>query len=539
MVLQLALPPLSEQTPLDIDLGEAERWIANLPVLNAAESSHHLFTALTGLNRRTLDDRLRLQLLELYRRPIRIVCAEQQKRYIGLPVPLSHDNRLVAERVRQFQIELAYGYKRVVVGLSAQDRREPPPANLRALATQRAIRALTHILIRSHELYMSSPEGTWREIHLLYRHAEADGFVDMPVADELNTVPMNSSVGHAYKQALLFGFCDPNHLPAQLLQKVDQYLDVYAPLAQLSPGAATLQPECQFLVDPISDRAGPPVTEAVPAGTESQYRLLTTGDLVRTMHQQLTVLRNNGQMAPDPLGDSFYANRGSEILVHLITSWGVHPKRLFPRAPKSAIKAELVRGIGNIGLYVNQGVAFVHSTTEVGPQPIRGQISGHNPAPASRDAAGTQAHEIWDLLNESAGGFSLTATGSGEQRMQVGELLAVRIGEQKAGRGIAVTRWVRSTETGRIEFGAQRLAPTAAPIAVAVRDAPETRFQPALQLPEIAPLRQPQTLITSRGLFKPERVLILDDGYRTHQIRIVRLVNLTGSFEQFEFSWLD
>ena len=57
-----------------------------------------------------------------------------------------------------------------------------------------------------------------------------------------------------------------------------------------------------------------------------------------------------------------------------------------------------------------------------------------------------------------------------------------------------------------------------------------------MRLPEVPALRQAPTLIAPRGLFKPHRVLILDNGYRTHRIHATKLMNVTGSFEQFQFA---
>ncbi len=539
MTLQFSLPQLSGSVVVNFDPAETERWLADLPVLNTAESSHQLISALIRLNRQPLDAKTRLRLLEIYRRPVQIVCTEQRRRYLGLPLPLPQDSRLVAERVHQFHVEMAYGYKRIVLGLSESSVPDPEATPELALATQRAIRYLTQVISRSYELYAPVPEGTWREMHELYRYAETRGITAVPVDDGLNAAVAHSSVGHAYKQALLLGFSDPYHLPAQLLQKIDQYLDAYAPLAQITPVMAALKAECQFLVSLESDRAGIGDTRNLRFTTESPYRLLDTVGLVLTMHEQLSALRNGVQPTPDTLGKDFYANRGQEMLMRLITSWGVNPKRYFSRTPRDDAKAGVVRGIGNIRLCVNGGAPFMPSTAEVGPQPARREVGSQNAETGAPVDQKTIPGEPWILLDESAGGFSLGSSDAAGRHVQVGDLIAVRIVDLKTEWEIAVVRWARSSESDQIEIGAQRLAPAAEPVAVAVNGAPGNNFAMALRLPEIKPLRQPQTLITPCGSFKPQRILILDDGMRTHQIRATRLVNQTGSFDQFEFVFLD
>ncbi len=539
MTLQFVVPPLSGQDADNAGLAETERWLANLPVLNAAESSYQLFNALTSLNRQPLDDMTRLQILELYRRPVHVICAEQHKRYLGLPVPLPQDSRLVAERVRQFQVEMAYGYKRIVLGFSENHGRDAETKSGLALAVQRTIRYLTETLAKSYELYTPGPEGTWRELHQLYLYTEAEGITELPVTDELNASVTHSSIGHAYKQALLLDFSDPYHLPAQMLQKICQYLDAYAPLAQIVPVTDTLKQECQFLVNLGNDRAGVTNTENPPITMESQYRLLTTVWLTRALHQQLSALQNGEPPPADALGKDFYTNRGKEMLMRLITSWGVNPRRYFPRTPKEGVKIEVIRGVDNINRCVNGGAPFMLSTTEVGPQPARDEIGRQAEDPSTTVDQRVDSGELWDLLDESAGGFSLARASTSNQHVHVGDLIATRIIDQKMTRGIAVVRWARSSGPDHIEIGVERLAPSAKPVAVAAGNAPGSSFAMALRLPEIKSLRMPETLITPYGSFKPQRILILDDGYRTYQIRAIKLVNLTHSFEQFQFAFLE
>ncbi len=538
MALQFILPAQTGHGTVETRVAETRRWLANLPVLNAAESSHLLFNALTALNRRLLDDSTRLQLLELYRRAVRDVCAEQQKRYLGLPLPLPQDGKLVAERVRQFQVEMAYGYKRIVVGRDHEEKNNAPDRSELALPIQRAIRYLTEVLAKSYELYAPGPEGTWREIHQLYRYAEIEGITDVPVADELNSAVPHSSVAHVYNQALLLDFSDPYHLPARMLQKISEYLDAYAPMAQLTMAIAALRPNCQFLVNLVNDRAGVANIEGTPITTEAQYRLLTTVELARVMHQQLVALQSGQQPPADALGREFYANRGHEMLMRLITSWGVNPKRHFPRTEKKDTKLEVACGINAINYYANNAVPFNLSTTEVGPQPARTQISTSGARPVEMPASVRNTGAPWDLLEESAGGFSIGKVVIKDERINVGDLIATRTVGQNAPWGIAVVRWARSSGPDDIEIGAQRLAPAAEPMAVMAADSAGSEFKMALRLPEMKPLQQPETLIAPRGTFKPGRALLLDNSYRTYQIQPTKLINITGSFEQFQFTYL-
>ena len=194
----------------------------------------------------------------------------------------------------------------------------------------------------------------------------------------------------------------------------------------------------------------------------------------------------------------------------------------------------MATGIDAINFFVHGAVEFACSTTEVGPPPRRNQISGT--LEANYDSGVKWQNVQWDLLDESAGGFSLRKVNAQLEKVRVGDLIATRAPLQHVHWSISVVRWVRSAGPGDIEFGAQRLAPSADAIAILPADTENGEFKMALLLPEVKALRQHSTLITPRGMFGPGRQLILDNGYRTHQIRATKLINVTGSFEQFQFA---
>lgn len=513
---------------------ELKRWLTNLPVLNTVETSQMLFKSLAALNRSEMDDSLRAKLLDLYRLPISAICGESQKLYIGLPLPLPEKNKLVVARVRQFQTEMSDGYKRIVLHVSRKPRLSNADRESLAFAIQRAIYYLTQVLAKSFELYAPSPEGTWHEIHQLYRYAEVEGLTEMPVEDELNITLPKSSISHAYKQALLLDFCDPYHLPARMLEKICRYLDRWASEAKLSMAMASLRPDCQFLINLTTDRAGVANIENQPVTTEAQYRLLTTLDLTRIMHRQLSALEAGSSPDPEGLGKDFFVNQGQEMLARLITSWGVNPKRYFTRNVPRGAALKVATSIDAINFFVHGAVEFTRSTTEVGPQPRRTQISGAR-QPAA-DGSDKWKNVPWDLLDESAGGFSLGKSNAHTEQVRVGDLIATCVPQASAQWSISVVRWVRSAGPGDIELGAQRLAPSAEAAAILPADKENGEFKMALLLPEVKVLRQTTSLITPRGMFAPGRKLILDNGYRTHQIQATKLINVTGSFEQFRFT---
>jgi len=537
--LRLNLPEIAinRNPTVTTDPFETERWLAGLPFLNIADTSHLIANALSELNRTRLSVNQRFKLLELYRAPVRHLCAELQKNYIGLALPLPERSRLIAQQVRQVYTELAYGYKRVTLDASRTDLSKPAEKVALAVPIQRSIRSLTEVLAKCYEIYAPIPPGTWRELHDLYGIAEELGITELTVTDKLNEANSGSSIGHAYKQALLIALSDPYRLPVRMLDKVQRYLDGHASLARLSIPTAGPGANCEYLICLDEDRV-----DFLQAGDKAdmrlhRFRLLQTVDLARTLHDQLKAA--NTGLSP-PLGGLERELPNSELrelLRRLIVTWGVNPKRSFSRAPTHEQALDIAIGIDAIGYFVNGSVDFLLSSEEVGPPPARTQLSAIEEQQRYLSYPRPEALS-WILMNESATGFTVHHENVPREILKVGELIATRPVDTHGDWTIAVVRWLRSAGPAGLELGAERLAPSAAAVAVRPEgeDESESTFVAALALPEVKPIGRSDSLISPRGFFKPGDVFVVDDGYRARRVLATRLVEFTGSFEQFEYN---
>ena len=539
MHLRLSLPPRAEtpDTSVETRPAELERWLKGLPLLNVGESTPQLTRQLIGLNRMALEDKARLRLLESMRSPIRHVSLALQKSYIGQP--LTDKARLTVIQVRQLHNEMAFGYKQIAFNATAITKLDTAQLNTVGFAIHRAIRYLTELLFRSYELYSPPPEGVWYEIHQLYRYAELLGITDLPLEDKLNDALPRVSISHAYKQALLLDFSDPYHLPALLLAKIYRYLDRWAGNAQLSPGVAALKSHCQFLINLDHDRAGAVNTVTTAITTEVRYRLLNTTELARIVHQQLMVLQAGQEPDPEGLEKDFFTNLGHDMLLRLISAWGVNPKRIFTRSPRPNRRSQVTVGIDAINFHIN-GERFAPSTSEVGPQPRRTALGPGSGTPnLVNQPEAYPPSALWDLVDESAGGYALAKSGNHTETVRVGDLLASRPDSGDGSWEIGIVRWVRTSGVDNIEIGVQRVSPGASAVAILPLEDNQERYYLALALPEVHAMKQPATLITPRGFFKSGRILSLDNSYRTRQIKAVKLVELSGSFERFQYEVIE
>lgn len=536
MSLILAVPNITARSTDGIELQphKVKKWLDELPLLNPVETGRKLFSTLSVHNRIDYGADVRLQLLELFRYSVSQISLELAKQYVGLPLPLSDKHKAVAEQNRQFQMEMANGYKRLALHSAPRER------TTEALVIQRAIRYLTGVLVASYQTYSPYPQGTWKEIHALYAHAESLELTQVDVEDKLNKSVSQSSIGHAYKQALLLDFSDPYHLPPRLINAVQNYLDRTAPSAQLIAATRDYNPTCRFLIDQQQDHAGVVYSDRTTPEDLKRYRLLDTVELVRQAHAQLTQL-NAGQTPPsDGLPGKFFAEFGADLLRRLVNAWGVNPQRSFRRSPATGRPVEIAVGMDRINYWINGGKKFIVSSTFVGPVPQRTMIASGESKPKETRIPGREL-STWNIHDESAGGLSLSKSGQIRLHIQVGDLLITRAPGESSPWRVGVIRWVRSPGASNMEIGIQHLAPGADPVVIkTVNEAgKESDFLPALLLPEIKPLKRPQTLIAHRGVFRPGHAIFMDNGCRLYRIAPTRLIESSHAFEQFSFDFLD
>lgn len=535
--LNLSVPDRSSRLLTEVELhpGKVEKWLASLPLLNNSESGRKLVATLKTYNRIDLEPNIRLELLELYRTPVQHVVIELQKQYVGLPLPLSDKHKTAAEQHREFQMELAYGYKHAVLALVATSHSSSRTAAAVALPVQRAIYHLTEVLLASYLSYAPCPLNLWREIHALYRQGERLGITGLEVEDRLDGNIRHATVAKAYKHALLLDLGDPYHLPARMILKIHQYLECYADLPSLHRNVERVEPNCHFLIDQEIDRAGILYSNDAVLDPPQRYCLLNTVELARRIHRQLKHLQN-GETPPCNLPADFYRNGGQDMLLRLINVWGINPKRIFRRNARPDRKVELAIGLDAIAYSLNGGRRFVVSAELFGPFPQRTNIGVF--ARAQENTAGSLdcEHSTWDIRDESAGGMSLRKTGLLNRRVKVGDLVAARFAGNNDWH-ISAIRWVKSASPSLVEIGIQRLAPSAVAVVVKIvtENGHESDFLSALLLPRISGLNEPPTLVVPRNVFRAKRLLYMDDGTQLHRLFATQLLEVTGGFERIGF----
>jgi len=517
MSLTLTVPATDPVEDLTVETRpkHLKEWLDDLPLTNLSDVCRTLDDEIGAMNRQKVAMETRLKLLELYRSVIFKLLPAMEEQYVATRLPQPGKNRQMAEQARQLLMELANGYK--IILLDYQNARITlGKGKIAVTAAQRAMSALSRILMICYQTYAPAPSGIWFEVHQIFRFAIEQDIAKETIADE----DSESSVNLVYKQTLLLALSNPYHLSPGEVACIQNYLAKFGDLAQLQAFTPTGNPIGLFLAQTHSDKPPKPLPQDLDEVDNRNDILLNTLELAHALHHHIERL-NAGELPknmqlPYVAGETSYR----DLLKRLLKNWSAAPKRVFNRT-QNISSTQVCIGLPSLHHFLG------------------GRASG-----ASTDLSSVQLAKDprflsskWLVINEGAGGLALSGAFEALPQIRPGDVIGLKAdGANKW--NIGAVRWVKSDKADHLEIGAQLVAPKAEPARIkpSISGQAET-FQAALLLPEILLLRQPETLIAPRGTFGPQRELLLElDGNTTHAVRAVKLVEQTAGYERFEFS---
>jgi hypothetical protein len=573
--LAVSIPPKKVSAwSAETDPKYARAWLATLSFTHSREAARELSQALYTLNRMALDPYLRFDLMELYGEPVATVTTALQNQFIRLSLPLTPKRRQLAEFVRQLQMEMAYGYKCCL--FDVQKAWLPwSKRRLTVQAVERAMRYLGGVLWHSYQVYMPYPAGVWKEVHELYRFAEENGHEheqlelarpDGPVAPP--------TVLQRYLQILLLGLSSPYQLPPGECHLVNRFLEEWAARARLTTDLEIADPAGNFLVDLASDSPPIPYPREAKMPNSPSLRALNAVELVRTLQSFIQRMRQGEATQALHLGFECLESACLDVLQRMSRAWGTVARRRHARMKRHGYLF-LCTGLNALHFFSSGQKPFAQpftpadegaadhpvlpedtvpdpgSSETAEPETDETYVSLDEPAdtraPAApktvaasseRPAVPREFYRIdrWQIQDIGPQGMLLTCEGEAAAHVRVGDIIGVQqvnaIGRWSA----AVVRWLKNTGPGRIEMGIEMLAPDVKPVAVRSAESPEIHvpgYAQAMMLPAVEAAHRPASLLVARGLYQPQRdLLLLEDGAPARRIRPLKLLERTGSFEQ-------
>jgi len=530
MKLYLAVPRQSQQPKSKIVTRSAEtrEWISRLPLLDTGESLQQIHDALWGINRTGLKVTQRLKLLDLYRSPLRIIRRQVETRLTRGAATLSQTDLVTAELFRDCCVEMAYGYKLVILEI-AQVRKRRQLDEMK-LSMARAIFYLEQTIYACALYRQTPPEGIWTEIHSIYQYAKQLGIAEQAIKDPIARARTSTSISLTYRRALLFGLSDPFHQSIPLMGRLLEFLRRHAHDAALGRYSPPPTERCQFIIDPQSDYPARAYVKRGDLDPPEDALLLDTVNLTRNAHDQLKLLTSAEQFDVE-LDAEFQDDLGRKLLEEVVFAWGMIPRREEEREPASRDDIEIMVGIDAVNYCLNGEKPFELSSTDHADHvATTGTFQMHQlrRQPAQLERVSCRILDRAESGLRLAIPYNAAAVGS----LRVGDVIT---GREKSGPWTpGLIRWIRCVEE-TIQVGVKKLREPGKSVAVKpVSTEREQPFKEGLALfPEDDGAASIQ-LITPPGFYRPQRNLFVDDGRELLMTRSRALIERSQTIEWFE-----
>ncbi|HQQ33816.1 MAG TPA: hypothetical protein PLR90_07845 [Methylophilus sp.] len=507
MPLSLKLPKIDSNPILlaETRSHKIESFIGNLPFGDPIRAATDLIEELQNLNSQKVAYSNRLNALELYRPAGLQVFQDLIPHFSNASLPISRNELAFADAASQLWQEFALGYKSALMDLQNKILNINSTKST-ALVVQRAIHAIKEQMLVGYLTYKSTNEDIWNELHQLYfcaAHQNAD-LLTLPD----NAQPTNeSSVGLVYTQACLMALANPSHLSGADILKTNGYLNRTAHLAELRALGLIDNPAGVFLIK--LDSKSPPIpfskNQAVP--NPDTDILLVTVNLARTIHGHIKALQGGTSLEGNLL-PSDATQDNLDLLTQLIKHFGKPPLRVFNRSKKTD------------GVELNVGI----------PAAFHG-ISKDTGASHPAGYPNSQRASRWQVLNASAGGYSLRKFNSSVAAVHVGDIVTIK--NLKAMQWeVAVVRWANINDLNQLDIGLQLISPSVS--AVTINTVKGGIEEEALLLPELGALKQPSTLILSAGANAGDTIRMVCNG-KESKLVLTKTMERTSMFTRFQY----
>lgn len=493
--ITLSVPPrtLKGVTFTDGTLEDLEDWVAALPAA-PEEAAKRLRNGLMELNRAEGYFTARFPELELLRPVVRRLC-----RHL---VATGELQRLA----QALQTELATGYKIAVV--ETLEERVPleagspadSPTGMAIASIHRALSECSDLLLRALRHDTHAPAELWEEASQLFLLAESTGVLEEPVRDTEHRWHTHTRVVDAWLRLILLGTSDPHALRRAQLGSLHAVLEDWTRFVDVRREAPDTH--ASAVVDVEGD--DPPVRGALHDGEEdATLRWLDGGRLMAALKHAVAgrTKETDGLLMPE--------SGGADLAQYALRIWGDEAER----------GADRLASGGELELCV--GMSAVHR-----------QLRGAAAPPGSP----TEVHRF-TISDASPGGFGLETREPMSERLQTGELVALRRPGAPQWQ-LAVARW-RAAGSNVSRLGVELLSPRAEAAAARHEDEMDDatiKWTPVLLLPEIAALKRPAALIVPRGRFVGGATLSLKRSTGAADVKLGRSRSFAESYEEFSFT---
>jgi hypothetical protein len=508
MKINLSIPPLSTDPVEFVQVNPATLAsdLAALPRDDFLYSGHRILNDLKQINQASVDDELRLKLLDLYRVSILNLAKGLRKSLGESSLPINKKLLTKQDLTVELHQHLANGYKRILMNQHLTDGSDLSE-NILIVSSERAMFSLLEIITLSYLSYAYVPESTWKEMHTIYQLAHDKGYSGIKIHDVADS-SKSLKIDDIYLFALLLALSEPYGLPNGSLYTLTPYFHLWISYLSLFDKNNLDELRYTYRIDPDLDKPFLPFPEARPEGK----LYVTTDSLV---HQML------GPNPPISVSTAKDTNVDINLFSRsffpkLIASWSNYPIRRFQRNSASG-EIQLISGYSSVIKILKAGSTKLNEKT-------------------------IKQFQQWQIVNDSATGLGVEYNGHEVKSVKVGALVLYRTNEMKRenqwSTGI-VRRFIQAGRS-RLSLGIQRLPPGALTGKLSKLAGDNEDRQPILMYPENTLLNSEATLVTPPGTFSPaaQYLISLDNGME-YKVMAIKTVQINPVLEQFTFEHMN
>jgi len=507
-----------------------EDWLDSLPYANFEKTTAMLEDALAKTSAVKLKPAIRLQLLDIYWRPYQYLLNTHRK-------STSTRDQIKLETIEQrtsglikVGLQMAVGSKLGVAEALARKAGlfgSKPPYEFVLLTTK----LLGHVILLSYDKYAPPPKGTWKDLHQTFEQSEQLGIADTEFPDPEVDDTCKTTIRNTYLKVLTTALADPHHLPSGAVWHIYEQLDAWVQSIAIKPLQEVKNPAGIFVIVRDSGTAPLSYSKIDRKRLGSQHRLLDCSRLQSAVKSQLT--RIHAGQGPDTTL-KLPKMLTETLLAHLQRSWGLPPKRYFPRQQRLG-NAHITCGMNSVYYYANNETEFTGDIPQqAAPEQEFGDesyASSYTDATAARYAADT-----WNFVDAGPGGYAIYTKETPKSTIRVGELIGLQddTGGGKTGWVLGVIRWliVQSDEAHKI--GIQILAKNPRPAAVTVmsKDTSNGETRRAFMIKGTG-ADSLLALVTPKGYYAVDQALEVEVDAQRLTLRAAELKESAHGFEFF------
>lgn len=546
VTLELYQPELSkpERNAKVTSVRRFKSWLEALPLGNMTAAGNQLLAALKELNQSAVSGKIRAEILDRIIEPVLTVVGVLDKHFLDTTFPLTEKSDRVGRVAVEFFHEIALGYRMAAQSLVQES------GDIGFLSKRNVIRYIHHsmaareqMLYRLALLYKIAPRQAWREINSLYVFARQQEIHARRLTTNLS-LGGPATTEEIFIRASLLGISDPTRLSQRGIRALAQAVALWAKRVNVATRVELRGTEPGlFVVDPDSD--DPPLLlgeDDIPG--KFNYVLD-----IRPLRNRLQELQDTADAAQSELSfkdiddQPFIIDRN--LIVQLISTWGIRRERNFQRVPAKH-EMDFLVGLNAAHFFIAGECPFPRFLREYGDKRFAGAASRDKARFARRETGARPIIFRADVLNQSLGGYRLRLTVTTKMALRVGELVGLcpaAIAEEDAIWMVGIIRWLHAIDVREIEIGVAVLGQNSRPAGLLSGDERSPPVRALLCDPFRSDSGEYEPFLVVPGSFHatgtPALCVAEMGGSECHELAIGQRLEKTSEVARYHFRYQD